>query len=131
MGVAALVAAIFVSFGGDYVGVALQALSIAILLAILGFWAATRIFPKNAFFDKLAFTGVQGPHYVTSADFTHLLGAAGLTASYLRPAGVATIDGERVDVLTEGGFVPAGTRVRVTRVEGARVFVEPEERASS
>jgi membrane-bound serine protease (ClpP class) len=32
----------------------------------------------------------------------------------------------RVDVLTEGDFVPAGTPVRVTRVEGARIFVRPE-----
>jgi membrane-bound serine protease (ClpP class) len=43
----------------------------------------------------------------------------------LRPAGVATIGGRRVDVLTEGEFVNAGTPVRVTRVEGARIFVQP------
>ncbi|MBV8491509.1 MAG: NfeD family protein, partial [Candidatus Eremiobacteraeota bacterium] len=34
------------------------------------------------------------------------------------------IDGRRVDVLTEGEFIPQGTPVRVVRVEGARVFVE-------
>ena len=36
---------------------------------------------------------------------------------------LAAIDGRRVDVLTEGDFVPAGTAVTVTRVEGARIFV--------
>ena len=35
------------------------------------------------------------------------------------------MDGNRVDVLTEGDFVQAGTNVVVTRVEGARVFVRP------
>ena len=35
------------------------------------------------------------------------------------------VDGKRIDVLTEGDFVAAGSPVRVTRVEGARIFVEP------
>jgi hypothetical protein len=30
-----------------------------------------------------------------------------------------------VDVLTEGDFVPAGSPIRVNRVEGARIFVSP------
>jgi len=62
---------------------------------------------------------------VTSRDNTHLRGQSGTASSYLRPAGVATVDGRRVDVLTQGEFIPAGTPIRVTRVEGARVFVEP------
>jgi membrane-bound serine protease (ClpP class) len=35
------------------------------------------------------------------------------------------VDGQRVDVLTEGDFVPAGSPIRVSRVEGARIFVHP------
>jgi membrane-bound serine protease (ClpP class) len=73
----------------------------------------------------LAFAGVQGPEYVASANHRELLGRTGIASSYLRPAGVATIDGKRIDVLTEGEFVTAGTAVRVTRVEGARIFVCP------
>jgi membrane-bound serine protease (ClpP class) len=34
-------------------------------------------------------------------------------------------DGKRIQVLTEGEFIAQGTPVRVIRVEGARVFVEP------
>ncbi len=49
----------------------------------------------------------------------------GVASSYLRPAGVALIGDRRVDVLTEGEFIAAGTPVKVTRVEGARIFVEP------
>jgi len=56
-----------------------------------------------------------------------LLGRSGIASSYLRPAGVATIDGRRIDVLTEGEFVTAGSAIRVTRVEGARIFVRPVE----
>jgi membrane-bound serine protease (ClpP class) len=53
------------------------------------------------------------------------VGRSGFATSYLRPAGVASVDGKRVDVLTEGDFVPAGSPVRVSRVEGARIFVHP------
>ena len=125
----ALVAAVVLAFGLPFFAVALQALASALITTIIAFWLATRIFPENAFLARLAFTGVQGPEYVSSADYRELLGASGLAASYLRPAGVATINGRRVDVLTEGDFVSAGTTVRVTRVEGARIFVRAEEQA--
>jgi len=86
---------------------------------------ATRAIPENAWIAKLTFAGVQGADYVTSTDRSALRGKTGVAHSYLRPAGVAIVDGERVDVLTAGEFIPAGTPVRVTRVEGARIFVEP------
>ncbi|HTD34058.1 MAG TPA: NfeD family protein, partial [Candidatus Elarobacter sp.] len=66
----------------------------------------------------------QGPEYVASADHRDLRGRIGTAASYLRPAGIASVDGQRVDVLTEGEFIAQGTPIRVVRVEGARVFVE-------
>ena len=45
----------------------------------------------------------------------------------LRPAG-KVVSGERIlDVVSTGAFVPRGTRVRVVRVEGARIVVEPIE----
>ena len=75
--------------------------------------------------NRLALAAAQGPDYVANADRSDLRGHAGTAASYLRPAGIATIDGRRVDVLTEGEFIAAGTPIRVVRVEGARVFVEP------
>jgi membrane-bound serine protease (ClpP class) len=126
LGVIALVGAVLLAFGLEFVFVAVQALSIAIVLSAIAFVIATRIFPENAFMTRLAFAGVQGSDYVAGGDHHALLGKVGYAASLLRPAGVATIEGERVDVLTEGEFVTAGTPVRVVRVEGARVFVHPE-----
>ena len=63
----------------------------------------------------------------TDRDLRRLVGAEGVTRSYLRPAGVADIEGQRVDVITEGGMVRRGTRVRVIEVEGNRVVVRPVE----
>jgi membrane-bound serine protease (ClpP class) len=115
----------FGPFGAAAFFVALQTVATAIVLTVVLFWLATRAIPENAWIAKLTFAGAQGAEYVTSADYTPLAGKSGVASSYLRPAGVALIDGQRVDVLTRGEFIPEGTPVRVTRVEGARIFVEP------
>jgi len=102
-----------------------QALAIAIVLSVLVFWGASRVFPESAWMRRIVLVAEQGPDYVASSDYRALIGKTGIATSYLRPAGVASIDGRRVDVLTEGDFVTAGTAVTVTRVEGARIFVMP------
>ncbi len=61
--------------------------------------------------------------YVSAADQRDLLGLEGVTLSALRPAGAARIAGRRVDVISEGTFIPAGVPVKVIVVEGARVVV--------
>ena len=109
----------------DILDASALALAIAIVLSVIVFWGAQRVFPENAWMRRLVLSAEQGPDYVTSRDFHALLGKTGIATSYLRPAGVASIDGQRVDVLTEGDFVAAGTAVTVTRVEGARIFVAP------
>ncbi|MBV8727295.1 MAG: nodulation protein NfeD [Candidatus Eremiobacteraeota bacterium] len=125
LGGIALLLAVLLAFGIPFFFVAIQTISTAIILTVAFFWLATRYWPENAFMNRLTFAAVQGPDYVTSRDLTFLRGQSGTATSLLRPAGVAMIDGKRVDVLTEGDFIPAGTPIRVTRVEGARVFVEP------
>lgn len=47
----------------------------------------------------------------------------GIADSPLRPAGRVRFGDEYVDVVTEGAFVPAGTRVRVLKIGGNRVVV--------
>lgn len=54
---------------------------------------------------------------------TSLPGKTGRALTTLRPAGAAMIDGERVDVVTDGEFLPADTEIRVLAVEGMRVVV--------
>jgi len=121
-----LLASVLLAFGLPFFVGALQSLALAIVLSAVAFALLQRVLPENAFVKRLMFAGTQGPDYVASLDHRHLLGAGGTAISFLRPAGVALFGDERVDVLTEGDFVPAGTPVRVTRVEGARIFVRPE-----
>ncbi len=125
LGALALLAAIVLAFGVAFFFIAIQALSIAIVLSAIFFALSTRVFPESAFMRRITFTNTQGPEYVASRDLRGLVGHVGVATSYLRPAGVADLGGERIDVLTEGDFLPAGARVRVSRVQGSRVFVAP------
>jgi membrane-bound serine protease (ClpP class) len=43
--------------------------------------------------------------------------------SVLRPAGIAMIEGARVDVVSDGEMIEAGARIQVMRVDGNRIVV--------
>lgn len=59
-----------------------------------------------------------------AAEALALLGAIGTAATMLRPAGMAQFGERFLDVVTEGGFVPAGAQVRVVEIEGNRIVVK-------
>lgn len=123
-GIALLLAVLF-AFGLPFFFVGIETLATAIVLTVIAFSLTVRAVPENAWAQRLALVAAQGPEYVASRDHRDLNGRTGTAVSYLRPAGIASIDGRRVDVLTEGEFIAQGTPIRVVRVEGARVFVEP------
>ena len=51
------------------------------------------------------------------------LGKVGAALTPLRPSGVAEIDGERVEVQTEGGFIAANSQIRVVAIDRRHIFV--------
>ena len=42
----------------------------------------------------------------------------------LRPAGVAILDNEKLDVVTDGDFIEKGNGIVIVRVEGMRIVVK-------
>jgi membrane-bound serine protease (ClpP class) len=124
LGATALFAAVLLAFGIPFFFIAVESLATALVVTVIVFSLFVRAVPENAWMQRLALGSNQGADFVTSRDFTDLRGQIGTADSFLRPAGIASIDGRRIDVLTEGEFIPQGTTVRVTRVEGARIFVE-------
>ncbi|HMP73347.1 MAG TPA: NfeD family protein [Kiritimatiellia bacterium] len=52
-----------------------------------------------------------------------LMGVEGSAHTDLRPAGMAMLEGKRVDVVSESGYVEKGTVVKVIRVDGNRIVV--------
>jgi membrane-bound serine protease (ClpP class) len=74
-------------------------------------------------------TQLDAGHGYASAPVTEaaLLGKRGRARSALRPAGIAEIEGHRVDVVTEGEMIDAGEPLLVVRVDGNRVVVQRAE----
>jgi membrane-bound serine protease (ClpP class) len=60
-------------------------------------------------------------------DLGHLVGKEGETKTDLRPAGIAIIDGERVDVVSTGGYIEKNTIITVVEIDGPRVVVAPRD----
>ena len=56
--------------------------------------------------------------------YSGLLGAMGVAATPLRPAGKAQIGEDFLDVVAEGDYVNAGSRVQVIEIEGNRIVVK-------
>ena len=61
--------------------------------------------------------------YRSVEDLTVFMDREGVASSVLRPTGIADFDGVRLNVSSEGDYIPAGTRVRIIKVEGAKILV--------
>jgi len=106
----------------------------AAVLTGLGFWAYRRLSTNRPLIYKgLILTDSTSTEkgYLSHADRKQLLGKVGVTLTPLRPAGTAEIDGERLDVVTEGGYLDQQTKIQVYKVDSGRIvvrsFVEPKE----
>lgn len=65
----------------------------------------------------------DGAGYASFDNLQQFVGQTGVALSMLRPSGVGEFNGKRIDVVTEGDFLPAGTRLRIDRVQGRQVIV--------
>ncbi len=50
------------------------------------------------------------------------LGKSGVALTPLRPTGIVEVEGERIEVVTEGEFIAAGSQVRVVAMDRRRYF---------
>ena len=54
---------------------------------------------------------------------SRLVGREGVAATALHPSGKVEVDGEHYDAVALGGFIEAGSRVRITKFENAQLYV--------
>lgn len=62
-------------------------------------------------------------YIATQEDMDVFIGKEGVVITTLRPAGMAEIEGVRLNVVSDAEFIPKGTPVRVTDVDGPSVIV--------
>jgi membrane-bound ClpP family serine protease len=68
--------------------------------------------------------GEEQPADTVRPEVAALLGAIGVAATPLRPAGKVKFGDEYIDVVAEGAYVEPGTRVQVVEIEGNRIVVK-------
>ncbi|OKP97216.1 nodulation protein NfeD [Paenibacillus sp. P46E] len=102
------------SLGIAFAAAAVVIIIVAVTFKERGIW--------NRFILKDSLTKEQG--FVPVLEKLSLVGASGVSITPLRPAGTASLNGERVDVVTEGSFIDTGVSISVIKVEGGRVVVK-------
>jgi membrane-bound serine protease (ClpP class) len=119
LGLLCLLTAVVLAYGESF-ATGNIVLGIVIAGLTLGTWCWLHFFPESRiaglFISKQAI-GELG------TDRPELVGQTGVAATALRPSGTATLEGKRVDVVAESGFIERGTPVKVIAVEGLRVVV--------
>ncbi|CAN7316087.1 NfeD family protein [Rossellomorea sp. LjRoot5] len=124
LGIGAIVASIMLA-GGDMMQMGVSVL-IALLIAVATVIIFVKVFGKKMkFFNKIILNDSTSTEsgYVSNANRLDLIGRMGVTKTPLRPSGTVIVDDERIDAVTEGGFIKAGEKVKIVKVEGSRIVV--------
>ncbi len=103
----------------------IMAITAAIVVGVI--WAFVRHLPTarrfRGIFLQTATSKEAG--YISGTTRDDLVGHEGVALTALRPAGTVRVKGERIDAVSDIGFVEEGARVRVIRSESYRHVVEP------
>ena len=122
-GVAAMLYSMVLAMGGNISAV--YAMLAAFVLAALIFAVIVKKLPSSRLWKKIVLSDASTTDrgYVSTRTQAELIGRTGVVLTELRPSGTVQLDGVPVDVVSEGAFLPKGTVVRVTAVQGSRVVV--------
>ena len=107
----------------------MRALRPSLIGAIVLSAAFLRVLPKFAAFNRLILQSETraSDGYVstpTEGD-ADLVGQEGVAVSFLRPVGVGSFAGKRLDIIAEGEFIAQHTRIKIIEAHGHRVVVRP------
>lgn len=128
LGSVAIVGSIIMA-GGNPVNMAISVL-IALAISTAGTVIIIKFFGKKLhLLNKLVLMDMTDTEsgYVSNVDRPELVGRVAKTSTVLRPSGAAELDGERIDVVTEGSYIDKGKSVIIVKVEGSRVVVRESE----
>lgn len=104
----------------------LLTLGIALLLSIVIILVSFRFLRKSSLWDKIILSDSETKErgYVGPKDLSGYLGAEGVAVTPLRPSGTVQLaDGVRLDALTDGIYIAAGTEIIVTGTSSGSVVV--------
>jgi len=125
IGIICILGSFFLSLGANLA--ALNVLAVSLIAAFAIFLLLVRRLPSSRLWSRLILKDAETTQagFVSAQDYSEYLGKEGVAKTMLRPAGVAEIGGIQLDVVSEGQFVPQGTKIKVVSVSGSRIVVRP------
>lgn len=124
LGFVAIIASFFLAADSVvHMGISLL---IAIVVSILITILLIKVFGKKMrLFKKLILTDSTSKEngYIANKSRLELIGLVGYTVTVLRPSGTIVVEDERLDAVSEGGFIDKGSKIRVVKAEGTRIIV--------
>ena len=130
LGVLAIVTSMVLAMIGRHpstgdVAQALAVLGASLFITLAVIYAWLRHLPNSGRFSGLLLRGAvhKSQGFVSAPNRGDLVGRDGVAVTDLRPSGTARVGEERLDVVTEGEYVPQGSRVLVVQSDGYRHVV--------
>jgi membrane-bound serine protease (ClpP class) len=137
LGTLAILGSIFLSIAGTMptsqdVMLAVQVIAASLLIFGFATWQLIQRLPSERRSGRILLNTAVGRDegYISATARQELIGTDGVAVTDLRPAGTARFGEELIDVVSEGGWIIAGTKIRVVRADAYRQVVRPVENGS-
>ena len=124
LGAVAVVVSIILA-GGNPMYMAFSVL-IAIAVAVSGMVIIMKFFGRKLhLLNKMILMDSTDTEsgYVSNVNRVELLGKRAIAITPLRPSGTIDMEGERIDVVSQGSYIDKGKHVIIVKVEGSRIVV--------
>lgn len=86
-------------------------------------YASIKYFPRTKYGQRMILHRTLEDARASRSASADLVGSTGVAHTVLRPAGLAMINGKRLDVTAESGMIAAGSAIQVIAVQGPQILV--------
>ncbi len=121
LGLAATFSGMYLAFPDPHEAVKVVSVSIILTTVIITLFIT--YFPTSRMFKKVALTASISGSNAAKMENVKFLGKTGVATTDLNPAGRVKIDGESVQVVSDGQFIAKGSEVKVVSDEGNVITV--------
>lgn len=104
---------------------AVLSVTVILILTIIAILLLYKFAPKNKYFNRIILNAKldKNKGYTSTVDYSKYVNQTGIVTTALRPSGIISIDGELLDVVSEGQFIEKDEIVMVSKVEGRKIVV--------
>jgi membrane-bound serine protease (ClpP class) len=94
-----------------------------LLMGVLTFVVWIKYFPKSRIGKSLSLDDSTKDYKAHNTAEAYAVGTVGEAASTLRPSGIASFEGRRVDVVADGEWIESGQPVKISSTTGGHISV--------